>query len=50
MYLFGATLQALAEGSLALARAHAVLDETEKSLEHEIERENRKPPKSKIGK
>ncbi|XP_062621214.1 uncharacterized protein LOC134282845 [Saccostrea cucullata] len=43
-------LHALAEGSLSLARAHAVLNETEKSLEHEIERENRKPPKSKIGK
>lgn len=43
-------LHALAEGSLSLARAHAVLDETEKSLEHEIERESRKPPKSKIGK
>lgn len=43
-------LHALAEGSLSLARAHAVLDETEKSLEHEIERESRKPPKSEIGK
>lgn len=43
-------LKALAEGSLSLARAYAVLDETEKSLEHEIERESRKPPKSKIGK
>lgn len=42
--------KALAEGSLSLARAHAVLDETEKSLEHEIERESRKPPKSEIGK
>ncbi|XP_048731494.2 uncharacterized protein LOC125648425 [Ostrea edulis] len=43
-------LHALAEGSLALARAHAVLNETEKNLEHEIERENRKPPTSKVGK
>ncbi|XP_061187188.1 uncharacterized protein LOC133195358 [Saccostrea echinata] len=43
-------LHALAEGSLSFARAHAVLNETERSLEHEIERENRKPPKSKLGK
>lgn len=49
-YIFVYPFKALAEGSLSLARAHAVLDETEKSLEHEIERESRKPPKSKIGK
>lgn len=51
MYIYNILpFKALAEGSLSLARAHAVLDETEKSLEHEIERESRKPPKSEIGK
>lgn len=49
-YIIHCPFKALAEGSLSLARAHAVLDETEKSLEHEIERESRKPPKSEIGK
>lgn len=49
-YIIYCPFKALAEGSLSLARAHAVLDETEKSLEHEIERESRKPPKSEIGK
>ncbi|XP_061187963.1 uncharacterized protein LOC133195979 [Saccostrea echinata] len=42
-------LKALASGVLALAKAHAELDKTEKSLEHEIERENRKPPSTCIG-
>lgn len=50
IYVIYCPFKALAEGSLSLARAHAVLDETEKSLEHEIERESRKPPKSEIGK
>ncbi|XP_062621213.1 uncharacterized protein LOC134282843 [Saccostrea cucullata] len=42
-------LKALASGVLAMAKAHAELDKTEKSLEYEIERENRKPPSSCIG-
>lgn len=46
-YIIYCPFKALAEGSLSLARAHAVLDETEKSLEHEIERESRKPPNPK---
>lgn len=41
--------KALAAGSLALARAHAVLDKTEKSLEEEIAKENRKPPSNCLG-
>lgn len=41
--------KALAAGSLALARAHAVLDETEKRLEEEIAKENRKPPSNCLG-
>ncbi|XP_076115018.1 uncharacterized protein LOC143082904 isoform X2 [Mytilus galloprovincialis] len=36
-------LQALASGTLALARCHTVLDKTEQELEHAIERENRAP-------
>ncbi|XP_052066292.1 uncharacterized protein LOC127705949 [Mytilus californianus] len=36
-------LQALASGTLALARCHTVLDKTEQQLEHAIERENRAP-------
>jgi hypothetical protein len=36
-------------GSLAVARIHNILDNTEKRLEHELERENREPPKTLIG-
>ncbi|XP_063401364.1 uncharacterized protein LOC134685533 isoform X2 [Mytilus trossulus] len=39
----GKGLQALASGTLALARCHTVLDKTEQELEHAIERENRAP-------
>ncbi|XP_061187181.1 uncharacterized protein LOC133195350 [Saccostrea echinata] len=45
----GQGLRALAAGSLALARAHVELLKTEKFLENEIEKENRKPPDCKIG-
>lgn len=43
------SLQALAAGSLALARAHAELNKTERSLEDEIARDNRKPPSNCVG-
>ncbi|VDI70898.1 Hypothetical predicted protein, partial [Mytilus galloprovincialis] len=36
-------LQALASGTLSLARCHTVLDKTEQELENAIERENRAP-------
>lgn len=43
-------LKALASGSLAIARFHTILDKTEKQLELELERENRAPPQTLIGK
>ncbi|XP_052067271.1 uncharacterized protein LOC127706656 [Mytilus californianus] len=43
-------LKALATGSLAIARFHSILDKTEKRLELEIQRENRAPPQTLVGK
>ncbi|VDI70897.1 Hypothetical predicted protein [Mytilus galloprovincialis] len=43
-------LKALASGSLAITRFHTILDKTEKRLELEIQRENRAPPQTLVGK
>ncbi|XP_076113549.1 uncharacterized protein LOC143081694 isoform X1 [Mytilus galloprovincialis] len=50
----GSSLMALAAGSLSFAKVHAhdveTLEQTEKSLEKEICRENRTPPKGSVAK